>query len=174
MANRKQTFKRVADYVWPSLILLSDFAAGARWPAFRPHVGSAGAVAIGAYVVLRIALLWPEIMKPLNYRSLAVSAEQLVYEERSGEKREVAWSEIVKVRLVREQLWGLQSSWLISKQDGHILEIMDEWIDRRRLLAAFRKHLPGFATREAKRGCRSWKEGSWICFQRPAASALLE
>jgi hypothetical protein len=86
----------------------------------------------------------------------------------------VSWQEITTVRFSRYLEWGMNTGWWVTTADGSGFEILDEWADRRKLLAAFRKHLPAFAIREAKRGLRSWKEGTWICFHRPATSALLK
>jgi|SRR5689334_7911845 len=161
-------------YLWPVLIVIAAFSAGLFWPKFTRFVPGVFAISMLAYLAIKVALLMPELSKPLNYRSIVLSVEGLEYEERSGRKLAIRWNEITSVKFMRYFEWDQQRSWILIKDDGQVIEIYDEWPDRRKLLSAFRRHLSGFNAREAKRGFHTWKTGKWICFEKTTAQPLLK
>ena len=130
-------------YLWPALIMIAAFSAGLVWPKFTRFVPGVFAVSMLAYLVIKIALLMPELSRPVNYKSIVLSVEGLEYEENSWRKFAIRWNEITSVKFMRYFEWDQQRSWILIKDDGQVIEICDEWPDRRKLLSAFRRHLPG-------------------------------
>jgi hypothetical protein len=70
--------------------------------------------------------------------------------------------------------WDQQRSWIIIKDDEQVIEIPDEWPDRRKLLSAFRRHLSGFNAREAKRAFIPGRQANGYALKRRQRSPLLK
>jgi hypothetical protein len=165
--------KPVIDYVAMVAIAATIFLCAYIWPRLRAHIPTLIYSGFLGWVLIRTAPIIAKMFRSFNYHSIVISAAGLEYDDRYR-VYVVKWQEITKVRFSRYLEWGVKTGWWVTTADGSGFEILDEWQDRRRVLAAFRKYLPGFAAREAKRGLRSWKEGVWICFQRANIGALLE
>lgn len=161
-------------YLWPALIAIAVFSAAVVWPKFWPLAPKTLVVPMLAYLLIRVALLMPELSRPLNYRSLVLSVTGLEYENNSGRRLAIRWNEIASVKFMRYFEWDQQRSWIIIKDDGQVIEISDEWPDRRKLLSAFRRHLSGFNVRRAKHGFHTWKTGKWVCFEKTPLQPLLK
>jgi hypothetical protein len=157
------------------------FLAGDIWPAHQLSL-HLGFYALGFVVAARLILILARISRaPVNYRSLRLSDSGLEYQGLTSERLTVPWPDIESIVFYRDEalfpdLTGpyLETMWIVKNQDGRVIEVMDERGNRARLLAAFRKCLPGFDFVEARRGLRSRKAGRWTCFQKPRAASLPE
>jgi hypothetical protein len=172
--GRAAVKQMLLTYLGSVLIAIAVFSLGLARPEFRRFVPGAFAVSMLAYVVIKVVLLVPELSRPLNYRSIVLSVEGLEYEDNSGRRLAIRWNEITSVKFMRYFEWDQQRSWIIIKDDGQMIEISDEWPDRRKLLFAFRRHLSGFNARQAKHGFHTWKTGKWICFEKTTTQPLLK
>jgi hypothetical protein len=115
---------------------------------------------------------------PINYKSLTFEENQIRYVNLSGREYVVVFDEIEKVDFVREEalfddLYGpyLETKWSIHLRDTFTVEVMDETTNRRKLVGAFVRVLPGFQEPAA---LVSEEEGRWVCFDRrgPRAEAV--
>lgn len=156
-------FRRTEGMFHPliyGLATLVVFFLGKRWPdiEFGLWMVFLAGIAIHLYIELR---------KPVNYTSMAISYNAIEYVA-SGQREVIQFDEIAKVRLVRERAvfdTGIESKWVVFKLNGKWIEVMDQWPDRKRLMRAFRKRLPGFDAEAAKKGLRAGREGVWPCFE---------
>jgi hypothetical protein len=133
-------------------------------------IPSAGVVAVLIVIVVMGVRIFRQAH---NYHSLRISDEGIAYWIAAKWRKDVAWDEIAGIVFVRTEamfpdLHGpyLETYWILKKGSGETVEVMDEWSNRRRLLAAFREFCPEFDTAEARLGLRSRKDGKWNCFWR--------
>jgi hypothetical protein len=142
------------------LATIGVFLLGKLWPDIEFGLWTAFLAAGGIH-------LYIELRKSVNYASMAISANAIEYVA-SGQREVIHLNEIAKVQLVRERASfdaGIESKWVLYMLNGRRIEVMDEWPDRKRLMRAFGKRLPGFDGEAAKKGLRAWREGVWSCFE---------
>jgi hypothetical protein len=117
----------------------------------------------------------------LNYKSLTLDEDQIRYVNLSGQVFVVVFGEIEKVEFVREEalfpdLYGpyLETRWNVRARGEFAVEIMDEEADRRMLVRAFVRGLPGFEETAVAMALASEEQGRWVCFDRagPRAEAV--
>jgi len=157
------------------------FLAGNIWPAHKLSL-HLGFYSFGSLVGARLIVILARISRePVNYRLLRLSDSGLEYQGLASERLTVPWTDIESIVFYRDEalfpdLTGpyLETMWIVKNQDGKVIEVMDEWGNRARLLAAFRKCLPGFDFVQGRHGLRSRKAGRWTCFQKPSATSLPE
>jgi len=155
------------------------FFAGDIWPAHKLSL-HLGFYAIGSLLGVRLLVSLARVPRePVNYRSLRLSDSGLEYQGLTSERLTAHWHDIDSIVFDRDEALFpdlttgpyLETMWLAKKQDGKVIQVMDEWGNRAALLAAFRDCLPGFDFAEARRGLRSRKIGRWTCFQRQRATS---
>jgi hypothetical protein len=121
-----------------------------------------------------------ERVAPTNYRSLILEENQMRYVNLSGQVYVIVFDEIERVEFVREEalfddLYGpyLETKWNVRARDTFAAEIMDEAANRRKLVGAFVRVLPGFQEAALAMALGSEEPGRWVCFDRrePCAKA---
>lgn len=100
-----------------------------------------------------LAHLWPPAPPPPLPSPDIGTSERGLQELRTQAPREFAWEELISVRIVwSENPWGdpfygpyCDTDWLIKSASGQSMCIWDGDQNRRVMLPAFEKHLPGFS-----------------------------
>lgn len=137
---------------------------GKTWPILEYAIWA-------VFFTVMAALLYADLREPVNYDSMHISGGTIEYVV-AGQKKVIRLEEVSKLEFVREEalfpdLDGpyIESKWLVQSGSHPWIEVMDEWPHRKRLLRAFREHLPHFDEAAARAGLRAWGEGRWLCYQ---------
>jgi hypothetical protein len=141
---------------------LAALIAAKTFPEYEPAVWSAGGAAL-------LGLLYVELKKPVNYRSLEIDGNGFHYDGATGEINHVQWGDVCDVYFLR--LYNFFANQMDTEWEIHTtkavrpVRVTIEWPHRKKLASALEANVPGFLAAAANAASRSKEEGRWHCFR---------